>query len=90
MTPHAGFHAPNGGADFLGYRRNRAGRMEVIYDDGINRRMVWRVSADAVDEDGLAAALSDTLSGAAGALRVVPALMTELKRRAIPVERVTG
>ncbi len=83
---HTGFHAPNGGADFLGFRRARNGGMEVVYDDGVSRRMVWRVEDAGVDEDRLA----DALSQAVGALRVVPALMAELKKRAIPVERIAG
>ena len=84
MGYQTGFHAPNGGAQFLGFRKTRQGRTEVVYDDGVSRRMVWRVAEGALDEDGLA----DALSEAVGALRVVPALMTELRRRAIPVERV--
>lgn len=84
MGYHAGFHAPNGGADFLGFRRTRTGATEVVYDDGVSRRLVWRIAGSGVDEDRLAAALSH----AVGALRVVPALMTELKKRAISVERV--
>ena len=84
MGYQTGFHAPNGGAQFLGFRKTRQGRTEVVYDDAVSRRMVWRVGEGALDEDGLA----DALSEAVGALRVVPALMTELRRRAIPVERV--
>lgn len=84
MGYQTGFHAPNGSAQFLGFRKTRQGRTEVVYDDGVSRRMVWRVGEGALDEDGLA----DALSEAVGALRVVPALMTELRRRAIPVERV--
>ncbi|QYK40010.1 MAG: hypothetical protein KF887_11100 [Paracoccaceae bacterium] len=87
MGYQTGFHAPNGGANFLGYRRTRAGVLEVVFDDGVSRRMVWRVDeAHRVDEDRLA----DALSEAVGALRVVPALMAELKKRAIPVERIGG
>lgn len=76
------FHAPNG-AQFLGWRRARDGHAEVVYDDGVSRRLVWRLDL-VVDE----AALSDALSEAVGAIRVVPALMTELKKRAIAVESV--
>jgi hypothetical protein len=86
MGYHTGFHAPNGGADFLGFRKTRSGATEVVYDDGVSRRMVWRVAEAAVDEDRLA----DALSHAVGALRIVPALLTELKKRAIPVERIGG
>ncbi|MGQ0566668.1 MAG: hypothetical protein ACT4OK_16615 [Gemmobacter sp.] len=81
MGHPTGFHAPNG-AQFLGFRRTRQGATEVVYDDGVSRRMVWQV--DGSDE----ARLSDALSEAVGALRIVPALMTELKKRAIQVERV--
>ncbi|MBT9245191.1 hypothetical protein KM031_00680 [Gemmobacter fulvus] len=80
------FHAPNGGGDFLALRKNRTGRTEIVYDDGVARRIVWRVDATAVNE----ARLSDALRVAVGALRVVPALYDELKKRAIPVERVAG
>lgn len=86
MGYQTGFHAPNGGAQFLGYRKTRSGHTEVVYDDGVSRRMVWRLGAGEVDENTLA----DALSEAVGALRVVPALMTELKKRAIPVERFFG
>ncbi len=86
MGYHTGFHAPNGGADFLGFRRTRTGATEVVYDDGVSRRMVWRVAQGAVDEGRLA----DALCQAVGALRIVPALMTELKKRAIAVERIGG
>ena len=80
------FHAPHGGADFLGWRKSRSGATEIVYDDGVARRIVWRVDATAVNE----ARLSDALRVAVGALRVVPALYDELKKRAIPVERVAG
>ncbi len=78
------FHAPHGGADFLGIRRARNGATEIVYDDGVARRMVWRVATDTVNE----ARISDALRVAVGSLRVVPALYEELKKRAIAVERV--
>lgn len=77
-----GFHAPQG-AHFLGWRRARNGQAEVVYDDGVSRRMVWRLDGTV---DG--AVLDDALSEAVGALRVVPALMSELKKRAIAIEAV--
>jgi hypothetical protein len=86
MGNQTGFHAPGGGADFLGYRRTRAGRLEVVYDDGVSRRLVWQVDAAGIDE----ARLADALSQAVGAPRVVPALMAELRKRAIPVERIVA
>jgi hypothetical protein len=85
MGIQTGFHAPRG-AEFLGYRKTLRGTTEVVYDDGVSRRMIWRLPDGAVDEAGLSAALER----AVGQVRVVPALLDELKRRAIPVERVTG
>lgn len=67
-------------------RKNRLGGTEIVYDDGVARRIVWRVDAPEINE----ARLSDALRIAVGALRVVPTLYNELKKRAIPVERVTG
>lgn len=84
MGYQTGFHAPNGGADFLGFRKTRAGITEVVYDDGVSRRMVWRVAGSQVNE----AQLSDGLCHAVGALKIVPALIAEMSKRAIALERV--
>lgn len=80
------FHAPHGGADFLGWRKTRAGATEIVYDDGVARRMVWRVATTDPSEDRIA----DALRVAVGSLRVVPTLYDELKKRAIAIERVAG
>lgn len=79
-------HAPHGGADFLGWRKTRTGETEIIYDDGVTRRFVWRVSGGPASEAGLSAALQQ----AVGSLRVVPTLHEELRKRAIAVERIAG
>ena len=84
MGYQSGFHAPSGAGDFLGFRKGRSGGTEVVYDDGVSRRMVWRVTPDRVNE----AHLSDALSQAVAALKVVPALMTETRKRAIALERI--
>ncbi len=81
MGQQTSFHAPHGGADFLGWRR-RGDAVEVIYDDGVARHMVWRV--DAPDERRL----SDALKIAVGQRRILPALYDELKKRAIAFEMV--
>ncbi|EEW25550.1 hypothetical protein [Rhodobacter ferrooxidans] len=86
MGHQSAFHAPHGGADFLAMRKNRLGATEIVYDDGVSRRIVWRVEAPAANEDRI----SDALRVAVGALRVVPALYNELKKRAIAIERVAG
>lgn len=79
------FHAPHGGADFLGWRKRR-GATEIVYDDGVTRHMVWRLSQAVADE----AALSDVLRLAVGSRRILPTLYDELKKRAIAVEKVAG
>ncbi len=86
MGHQAAFHAPHGGADFLALRKGRTGATEIVYDDGVARRIIWRVDAPEVSE----ARITDALRVAVGALRVVPALYNELKKRAISVERVAG
>lgn len=86
MGLQTSFHAPNGGADFLGWRKTRAGTTEIIYDDGVTRRIVWRVASEAASETRIV----DALRLAVSALRVVPTLYDELKKRAIAIERVTG
>jgi hypothetical protein len=77
------FHAPNGGADFLGWRKSRNGGTEIVYDDGVARRMVWRVATPANE-----ARIVDALLVSVASLRVVPTLYDELKKRAIAIERI--
>lgn len=85
MGQQAFFHAPHGGADFLGIRQARSGATEIIYDDGVTRRIVWRVEGNPA-EDGLA----EALRAAVRSVRVVPTLYDELKKRAIAIERIAG
>lgn len=85
MGQQAFFHAPHGGADFIGLRKKPSGATEIVYDDGVARRVVWRV-AGAPNE----ARLTDALRAAVGAVRVVPALQDELRKRSIAVERIAG
>lgn len=77
------FHAPHGGTDFLGWRTTRTGGTEIVYDNGPACRMVWRVA-----ETGSEERIVDALRVAVSALRVVPTLYDELKKRAIAIERV--
>lgn len=84
MGHQASFHAPHGGADCLELRTNRFGATEIVYDDGVTRRMVWRVSSG----EGKDAKIGDALRVAVGSLRVLPTLYDELKKRAIGIERV--
>jgi len=83
MTSLSTYHSPYGGFDYLGLRR-RAGRVEIVYDDGASRRMVWRVASQAVNE-GL---IGDALRMAVSQARVLPALYAELKRRSIAIEAI--
>ena len=80
------FHAPHGGADFLGWRKARSGATEIVYDDGVARRMIWRVATNDPSE----ARIAEALRVAVGAIRIVPTLYDELKKRAIAIERVAG
>lgn len=86
MGQQVTFHAPHGGADFLGWRKARSGATEIVYDDGVTRRMIWRVAVASPNE----LRLSDALRVAVGAVRVVPTLYDELKKRAIAIERIAG
>lgn len=84
MGIQSSFHAPHGGADFLGFRKARDGATEIVYDDGVMRRMVWRVASRGPSEAGI----SDALRVAVASLRVVPTLYDELRKRAIAIERI--
>lgn len=77
------FHALHGGADFLGFRKSRSGSTEIVYDDGLTQRLIWRVAGGSGDE-----VISDALQAAMAAQRVLPTLYEELKKRAIDIERV--
>lgn len=66
-------------------RQGRRGDVEIVYDDGVARRMVWRVQGR-VSEN----LLGEALSRAARQVKVVPALYAELRKRAIVVEAVLG
>ncbi len=84
MPSQRSFHSSSGGFDFLGLRHGRGGGVEIVYDDGVARRMVWRVRS--VVSEGV---LGDALRHAVDQARVLPALHAELKRRAIAIEAVT-
>lgn len=77
------FHSTSGGFDFLGLRKGRTGGVEIVYDDGVARRMVWRVRGQASEGQ-----LGDALSRAVNHARVIPALYAELKKRSIMIEAV--
>jgi hypothetical protein len=83
MRHSASFHAPKGGV-FLGLRKGRSGATEIVYDDGVARRLIWRVSsAGSRVED-----IGDALQAAVADLRVVPKLYAELRKRSIAIEAV--
>lgn len=81
-TQHT-FHGPGVGKDFLGWRVSRQGATEIVYEDGAQHRMIWRVGGS-YDEGEMVAAMQSAVL----AQHVVPALMAELKNRAIAVERI--
>jgi hypothetical protein len=84
MSLSAAFHGPAGRGDFLGLRQRPLGRVEIVYDDGVAKRMVWRVMQDNSDP----AILRSVLSSAVRESRVVPALISELRKRAIQIEMI--
>lgn len=86
MGLQTSFHAPNGQADFLGIRKTRQGSTEIVYDDGGQHRMIWRVAS----VPGAEQQLSDALQVAVNALRVLPTLYDELKKRAISIEPIVS
>lgn len=85
MPIQSSFHSSCGGFDFLGYRKGAGGAMEIVYDDGARRRMVWRVQSS--PGEGV---LGDALRYAVNQARVLPALYSELKRRSIAIEAIAG
>ena len=82
MASQSTYHSALGGADFLGLRTTPRG-MEIVYDDGVARRLVWRVASSSAEE-----LIGDALRVAVEQVRVLPALYTELKKRAIAVDAV--
>lgn len=86
MASVSSYHSALGGADFLGLRTSASGGIEIVYDDGVARRLVWRVSSHLASRDKL----DDALRVAVGQARVVPALYTELKKRSIAIEAVVN
>lgn len=79
------YHSSCGGFDFLGLREGRGGAVEIVYDDGVKRRLVWRVRGGAAE-----AQLGEALRAAVNQAKVLPALYAELKKRAIAIEAVFG
>lgn len=77
------YHSSFGGFDYLGLRQGKSGAVEIVYDDGVKRRMVWRVSSKAKES-----VLGDALKKAVNQPRVLQALYAELKRRSIAIEAV--
>lgn len=79
------YHSQTGAADFLGLRRGRSGEAEIVYDDGQNRRTVWRVVPQGCDESTLREAMQSAVSRP----RVIAALFAELSLRSIRLEVVS-
>lgn len=83
--PFQSFHSSRGGFDLLCLRKASSGGTEIVYDDGVTRRMVWRVRTPAADHT-----IGEVLRYAVDQTRVLPALYSELKRRAIAIEVVAA
>ncbi|MDW4548548.1 hypothetical protein R5H32_04195 [Defluviimonas sp. D31] len=83
MPIQMSYHSSLGGFDYLALRRAPSGAVEIVYDDGVKRRMVWRVRSQAQEN-----VIGDVLRHAVNQTRVLPALYSELKRRSIAIEAV--
>ena len=84
MPNQSFFHSSSGGFDFLGLRTSPAGKIEIVYDDGVKRRMVWRVQSDSN-----VGRIGDALRSAVNKPRVLQALYSELKKRSIAIDVVS-
>lgn len=84
MGIQTSFHSPVGANHFLGLRRSRCGETEIVYDDGISQRKIWRVAGLDLHEDRL----TDALLVAVSARRVLPTLFDELTKRSIAIDPV--
>jgi len=82
MAMSRSFHGAAGRPDFLGLRQGPRGQTEIVYDGGQHQRTVLRLTGESPDEAALAAALTHAI----GQPRVYPALLIELRARAIAVE----
>lgn len=72
------------GFDFIG-KRLRHGDVEIVYDDGVARRMVWRVTGRVPEAE-----VDEAIAHAARELRVLPALYAELRKRRIGIKVIAG
>lgn len=83
--PLQSYHSSCGGFDFLGLRKGSSGAFEIVYDDGVARRLIWRVRTQAADHT-----IGEVLRYAVDQTRVLPALLSELKRRSIAIEAIAA
>ncbi|MGB3313929.1 MAG: hypothetical protein WBB85_05920 [Albidovulum sp.] len=83
MPLQTSYHSSFGGFDFLGLRKSPAGAVEIVYDDGVKRRLVWRVQSQVRES-----LIDEALRRAVAQPRVLSAMYTELKRRSIAIEAV--
>lgn len=81
------FHSSSGGFDYLGFRKAQSGGYEIIYDDGVKRRLVWKVRAGTRVKE---TQLGDALKTAVNQPKVLPALYSELKKRGVAIEAVVA
>ena len=66
-----------------GLRTSPTGKIEIVYDDGVKRRMVWRVQSESS-----VGRVGDALRSAVDKPRVLQALYCELKKRSIAIDVV--
>lgn len=85
MARFSSFYSALGGGSFLGFRKTLRG-FEIVFDDGVSRRLVWRVATPEITEQRL----GDALRAAINQAKVLPALYAELKKRSIAIETVVS
>jgi hypothetical protein len=86
MATSLTMHGAAGRPDFLGLRRGVRGQTEIVYDAGARARTVLRLTGEAADERAVQAAMRHAIDQP----RVFPALLAELRARAIAVEVIDG
>ena len=85
MAIQDSFHA-GGSRDFLGLRTCPRGNLQIVYDDGADQRIVWRVAAQHSSQTR--AQVAAALREAVEARYVVPTLFHALKKHALNLELV--
>jgi hypothetical protein len=80
------FHAAGKNADFLGWRLDRLGRTEIVYDDCRDTRIIWRAAFEGDAGTRLDEALASAVN--VGHEKLLPTLFEELRKRSIDISKI--